>query len=479
MQEAPYEAQATQKGFVMGGWRFDNSYARLPDVLFERCMPTPVKAPVTLVWNAALAARLGLDGVGADVLAGNVLADGSEPIAQAYAGHQFGHPNMLGDGRQVLLGEQMAPDGARLDVALKGSGRTRYSRSGDGRAALGPMLREYVVSEAMAAMGVPTTRSLAVVATGERVLREDILPGAVLVRVAASHIRVGTFQYAAALEDREVLRALADHALARHYPDVPAGDYLGLLKGVVGAQARLIAAWMRVGFVHGVMNSDNMTISGETIDYGPCAFLEGYGRDVVFSSIDHGGRYAFGNQPRMALWNLTRLAESLLPLLGADGTARATAVLEEFPKLFEAAWLKAMGGKLGLAAPGEADVALISGVLDWLEGSGLDHTNFWRGLADGLEGKAALPDADWVAGWLARIGERATAAGLIRACAPAVVPRNHKVEAALKAAEAGDMAPFEALVAAVRAPYVETAENAAFRQPAAPHEAVRQTFCGT
>ncbi len=431
------------KGTVrMSGWRFDNSYRRLPAVLFEARLPTPVKAPETLIWNGALAATLGLADVSADVLAGNVLADGSEPIAQAYAGHQFGHPNMLGDGRQVLLGEQMAPDGLRFDVALKGSGRTRYSRGGDGRAALGPMLREYIISEAMAGLGVPTTRSLAVVATGERVLREEILPGAVLVRVAASHIRVGTFQFAAAQEDGEALRALADHALERHYPVVAAGDYLGLLEAVVGAQAALVANWMRVGFVHGVMNSDNITISGETIDYGPCAFLESYGRDVVFSSIDHGGRYAFGNQPRMALWNLTRLAESLLPLLGdgpsegAQKRAReaAAAVLEGFPARFEAAWLAGMRGKLGLVQAGADDLAFVGGVMDWLEGAGLDHSNFWRGLADGLEG-GALPEAEWVEGWLARIGDqaenKAAAAALIRATAPAVVPRNHLVAAAL------------------------------------------------
>ena len=473
----------------MGSWQFDNSYTWLPEALFECRAPTPVKAPRTLVWNAALAVRLGLgpDVASADVLAGNVLADGSQPIAQAYAGHQFGHPNMLGDGRQVLLGEQIAPDGTRFDVALKGSGRTRYSRSGDGRAALGPMLREYVISEAMAAMGVPTTRSLAVVGTGEHVLREEILPGAVLVRVAASHIRVGTFQYAAALEDVEVLRALAEYSRARHYPDVAPGDWLGLLDGVVGRQAALVADWMRVGFVHGVMNSDNMTISGETIDYGPCAFLETYGRDVVFSSIDHGGRYAFGNQPRMALWNLTRLAESLLPLLG-DGPGegetdkareQVMAVLESFPARFEAAWLTGMRGKLGLSEAGPDDVAFLGQVLDWLEHSGLDHGNFWRGLAEGLDGAVPLPEADWVPVWLARLPDRAAAAALIRRTAPAVVPRNHLVEAALTAAVQGDLAPFEALVEAVRAPYVETSRNAVFRQPARPGEEVRETFCGT
>jgi uncharacterized protein YdiU (UPF0061 family) len=445
-------------------------------------MPTPVKAPETLIWNGALAGLMGLEEMPAAMLAGNVLVEGSEPIAQAYAGHQFGHANMLGDGRQVLLGEHVTPDGLRLDVALKGSGRTRYSRSGDGRAALGPMLREYIISEAMAGLGVPTTRSLAVVATGEPVLREEILPGAVLVRVAASHVRVGTFQFAAAQEDGEALRALADHALARHYPDVLPGDYLGLLDAVVGAQAALVADWMRVGFVHGVMNSDNMTISGETIDYGPCAFLEGYGRDVVFSSIDTHGRYAFGNQPRMALWNLTRLAESLLPLLGDDGRERATAVLEGFPGRFEAAWLAGMRGKLGLAEAGADDLALVSAVLDGLEAAGTDHTNFWRGLADGLEGGlegGALPQAEWVPAWLARIGDRRAAAALIRRTAPAVVPRNHLVHAALKAAEAGDMGPVRALLAGLAAPYEETAANAWLRVPARAEEAVRETFCGT
>ncbi|WP_439534832.1 protein adenylyltransferase SelO [Polymorphobacter sp.] len=467
----------------MDGLRFDNSYVTLPEILFELRAPTPVKAPETLIWNTPLCERLGLDTnkVPVDILAGNVLASGSQPIAQAYAGHQFGHPNMLGDGRAVLLGEHLAPDGARFDIQLKGAGRTRYSRGGDGRAALGPMLREFIVSEAMAALGVPTTRSLAVVATGEHVLREAVLPGAVLVRVASSHLRVGTFQFAAAQDDPGVLRALADHALARHFPELLPGDYLGLLQGVCARQAALVADWMRVGFVHGVMNTDNMTISGETIDYGPCAFLESYGRDVVFSSIDAQGRYAFGAQPQIALWNLTRLAESLLPLLGDESErAReaATTVLQGFPTQFEAAWLAAMRGKLGLAAAEEGDMALVSDVLDWLEQAGTDYTNFWRGLADGLEG-GVLPEAEWVKGWLARIGDRREAAALIRRSAPAVVPRNHVVEAALRAAEAGDLAPVRALLAALDEPYAETAANAAFRVPARPEEVVRETFCGT
>jgi uncharacterized protein YdiU (UPF0061 family) len=296
--------------------------------------------------------------------------------------------------------------------------------------------------------------------------------------VAASHLRVGTFQFAAAQEDVGLLRVLADHALARHYPEVAAGDYLGLLDGVVGRQAALVADWMRVGFVHGVMNSDNMTISGETIDYGPCAFLEGYARGQVFSSIDAQGRYAFGNQPRMALWNLTRLAESLLPLLGESGKEKATAVLEGFPARFEAAWLAGMRGKLGLGQADADDLAFVGRVMDWLEGAELDHTNFWRGLADGLEG-GVLPEADWVAGWLARIADREAAARLIRATAPAVVPRNHLVEAALRAADGGDMGPVRALLAGLAEPYRETEANAWLRVPARPEEAVRATFCGT
>lgn len=464
------------------GWALEASYRELPDALFEERAPTPVKAPDTLIWNEALATRLGLTEQPADVLAGNRLLPGWRPIAQGYAGHQFGHPNMLGDGRAVLLGEVVAPDGARFDVQLKGAGRTRWSRGGDGRAALGPMLREYLVSEAMAALGVPTSRSLAVVATGEQVVREEMLPGALLVRVAASHIRVGTFQYAAALEDPTVLRALADHAMARHYPALEAGDYRGFLAAVAARQCALIVDWMRVGFVHGVMNTDNMAISGETIDYGPCAFLETYGPDVVFSSIDHGGRYAFGNQPRIALWNLSRLAESLLPLLGETpeaGIAVARGVLDGFPGDFAVAFRAMMAAKLGLAEPGPEDDQLIADVLGWLEAEGTDHSNFFRGLADALERGEAW-EAPWWPGLLARLGQdRTAAAHRIRAVAPAVIPRNHIVEAALQAAEQGDMGPVRALLAALATPYAETPENAAFRKPARPEEAVRQTFCGT
>lgn len=453
----------------MSGWNFDNSYKRLPSALFEERAATPVRAPEVLLWNEGVAARLGLGAVPAAELTGNALPAGAEPIAQAYAGHQFGHPNMLGDGRQVLLGEQIAPDGARFDVALKGSGRTKYSRSGDGRAGLGPMLREYVISEAMRGLGVPTTLSLAVLGTGEAVLREDIGPGGILVRVAASHIRVGTFQYAAALEDVEVLRALADHAMARHYPEVGQGDYLGFLAAVCERQARLVADWMRVGFVHGVMNTDNMAISGETIDYGPCAFLENYGRDVVFSSIDHTGRYAFGEQPRIALWNLTRFAETLLGL-GVDVEAMKQ-VLGGFAGAFEGHWTAMMQAKLGLGSD-----EVVPEILNWLEESGADHTNFFRGLADALERGEAL-EAPWGERWRGAV--RGDAVALIRATAPAVVPRNHVVDAALKAGVAGDLGPVQALVAAMAAPYVETVASAPFCVPAEPGEAITQTFCGT
>lgn len=455
----------------MSGWNFDNSYRRLPSVLFEERMATPVRAPTLLLWNDAVAARLGLDDVSVDVLAGNALPSGAEPIAQAYAGHQFGHPNMLGDGRAVLLGEQIAPDGARFDVALKGSGRTRYSRSGDGRAALAPMLREYIISEAMRGLGVPTTLSLAVIDTGEAVLRENIGPGGILVRVAASHIRVGTFQFAAGQDDPAVLQALADHAMARHYPALAAGDYLGFLSAVCDTQARLVAEWMRVGFVHGVMNTDNMAISGETIDYGPCAFLENYGRDVVFSSIDQTGRYAFGEQPRIALWNLTRFAETLLGL-GVD-VEDLKAVLGGFPRLFEGYWHAAMWAKLGIVSD---DETLLPEVLDWLEASGLDHSNFFRGLADALE-RGEVVEAPWAERW--RGMTSGVSVALIRAAAPAVIARNHLVDAALRAGEAGDLAPARALLAALAAPYAETDANAAFRVPATPEQAIRQTFCGT
>src|SRR5829696_2179685 len=346
----------------MPGWRLEHSYTTLPNLFFSSAAPTRVREPRLVAFNRPLAEALGLDADGLDtpegaaIFAGNALPDGAQPIAQAYAGHQFGHFTALGDGRAILLGEQVTPSGDRFDIQLKGPGQTPYSRRGDGRAALGPMLREYIVSEAMHALGIPTTRSLAVAATGERVYRETVLPGAVLTRVAASHIRVGTMQWAAAHRDEEALRALADHTRLRHYPELAdaAEPHLALLDAIVERQARLIARWQLVGFIHGVMNTDNMALSGETIDYGPCAFMDAYDPATVFSSIDHVGRYAYGNQPPIAQWNLTRLAEAMLPLFDENverAVERATASLNRFPVAFEQYWLDGMRAKLGLFTP--------------------------------------------------------------------------------------------------------------------------------
>ena len=477
------------------GWRFDNSYARLPEQLFERTTPTPVRAPALVVVNDALAADLGLDAdllrmAGAGVFAGNELPPGAEPIAQAYAGHQFGHFTNLGDGRAILLGEHVTADDRRLDLQLKGSGRTRYSRGGDGRAALGPMLREYVISEGMHALGIPTTRSLAVAATGEAVLRERPLPGAVLTRVAASHVRVGTFQYAAALGDRDLLAALLDHAVARHDPAVAAADdpAAAFLDAVVERQAALVARWMLVGFVHGVMNTDNMAVSGETIDYGPCAFLDAYDPATVFSSIDRHGRYAYANQPAIAHWNLARLAESLLPLLcGGEEAAldTARAVIDTFRDRFGRHYLAGARAKLGLVTEEEGDRHLFAALLEAMHAAGADFTATFAGLATVVESGSAPegPLADWMAGWLARLarqpGTRADAAARLRRVNPVVIPRNHQVESALAAAEAGDLAPFEALVAAVRDAFAETPASEPYRAGPPAGCGPYVTYCGT
>ncbi len=474
-------------------WRFDNSYARLPEQLFSRLNPTPVPAPRVIILNRRLAGQLGLDldllpeDLAARLFSGNALPDGAEPIAQAYAGHQFGNFTMLGDGRAIVLGEHIAPDGGRFDIQLKGSGPTPYSRAGEGRAALAPMLREYVVSEAMHALGIPTTRSLAVVATGEEVFREAILPGAILTRVAASHLRVGTFQYAAARRDREGLQALVDHAVARHFPQLKEADRpaLGLLEAVVDRQAELVAEWMRVGFIHGVMNTDNMTISGETIDYGPCAFLDQYDPGTVFSSIDHAGRYAFGNQPVAAQWNLARFAEALLPLL-ADDRNKAVDLAEErvvaFEDRFRARWLAMMCRKLGLAGDHPEDETLIGDLLAWMAKNDADYTNTFAALAPG-----AVPHgpmfadpvfADWHARWRARLSD--TSLDLMRRSNPAYIPRNHQVEAALAAAvEGADLAPLHRLLEVLAQPYGRRQGWDAYEAPPQPGERVLQTFCGT
>lgn len=465
----------------------------LPE-LAEPWQAAATPSPRLLVLNEPLAAELGLDverlrsAEGLGLLTGTELPAGSTPVAQAYAGHQFGGFTKLGDGRALLLGEVIDADGNLRDIHIKGSGRTPHARGGDGLAAVGPMLREYVVSEAMHALGIPTTRSLAVVATGRDVHRETVLPGAVLTRVASSHLRVGSFQYAQGIRDDDLLRRLADHAIARHYPELAADPepYLAFYRAVVAAQASLIARWMLVGFVHGVMNTDNMTISGETIDYGPCAFLDVFEPNTVFSSIDSGGRYAYVNQPGAAEWNLARFAEALLPLF-ADDRDRAVEIASEalasFRTEYDAAWSAGMRAKLGLGPAVDAQ-ALASEVLDLLRASHVDHTTFWRHLATAARGDAEpvrglfldLPAIDaWLARWRA-LGPDAEAMDRVN---PLYIPRNHLVEEALAAATAGDLEPLHQLVGAVRSPFVERPGFERFAEPAPDDFGQYQTFCGT
>ncbi|QAY78578.1 YdiU family protein [Sphingosinicella sp. BN140058] len=481
---------------------FDNSYARLPDRFYAPVRPSAASAPQLLQLNRALAAELGLDAEalaapeGIEILSGLRIAEGSQPIAMAYAGHQFAHfVPQLGDGRAILLGEVVDRSGRRRDLQLKGSGRTPFSRGGDGKAALGPVLREYVVSEAMAALGIPTTRALAAVTTGEQVVREDLLPGAAIVRVAASHIRVGTFQFFAAREDVEGLRLLADHVIARHYPAAAQAErpYRALLDGVIAAQADLIARWLLVGFIHGVMNTDNMAVSGETIDYGPCAFLDDYDPNKVFSSIDRMGRYAYGRQPEMALWNLTRLAETLLPLLAEDeveAIADAEAALAAFAPAFERAYLGGLRRKLGLFTEKEDDLGLATALLRILAANRIDFTNFFRGLVDadqsGLRDMFEAPTVidDWLAQWKARLADEPqdelARRTLMRAANPAFIPRNHRIEAMIRAAvDHGDFAPFEELLTVLARPYEDQPEYDGYRSPPAEQERVTATFCGT
>jgi serine/tyrosine/threonine adenylyltransferase len=479
------------------GWRFDNTYARLPDVLFDTASPVAVREPRVAILNHGLAGELGLDlgaippGAAAALFAGQELPIGSWPIAQAYAGHQYGGFTTLGDGRAILLGEHRTPSGRLLDIQLKGSGRTRFSRGGDGRAALGPMLREYVIGEAMAALGIPTTRGLAVVTTGEPVYRESVRRGAILTRVAASHIRVGTFQYAA-LRDGATLRALADYAIARHYPGligVP-GMYPEFLRAVADRQASLVARWQLVGFVHGVMNTDNVAISGETIDYGPCAFMNAYDPATVFSSIDHGGRYAYGNQPAIMHWNLARFAEALLPLLGPGpeaAVAVAAEVLGDFPAAFERYWLAGMRKKLGLRTEEAGDVELIRALLGWMLESRADFTNTFRELSS-----ESVPVGDryrgpgfqaWHDRWRERLGRDGLPDGvpyeLMKSANPAVIPRNHRVEEALSAAEGrDDLSVLHRLLEALASPYEARGGLAGYREPPA-DECGYRTFCGT
>jgi serine/tyrosine/threonine adenylyltransferase len=484
-----------------GGWRFDNSYARLPDALFSRAVPVPVARPGLAVLNENLAAELGLDVAalrekGAEIFAGNALPSGADPIAQAYAGHQFGHFTNLGDGRAILLGEQITPRGLRFDIQLKGSGQTPYSRRGDGRAALGPMLREYIVSEAMHALGIPTTRSLAVATTGEQIVREEMLPGAVLTRVASSHIRVGSFEYANALDDRAALEALTRHTLERHYPELAGADNpaLALLGGALERQAKLIAQWLCVGFVHGVMNTDNMALSGETIDYGPCAFIDTYDPGAVFSSIDRGGRYAYGNQPNIAHWNLARLAEALLPLIDEDKD-RAVAIAEEtlgnFPERFRVRYTAGLRSKLGLLSEEKGDYDLAREFLDWMKDAEADFTSSFAALTKRtetgrMEGPISFggaPLRSWLEKWDARLERqqksKAEIVGLMRPANPVVIPRNHRVEEALAAANRGDFAVMSRLLEALSDPFAETPQNEPYRDAPPPGGVPYRTFCGT
>jgi len=486
---------------------FDNSYARLPAGFFARVSPTPVVAPRLIRVNDALAAELGLDprqlasAAGISVLAGNALPTGAEPLAMAYAGHQFGgFVPQLGDGRAILLGEILRPDRERRDVQLKGSGPTPFSRRGDGRAALGPVLREYLLSEAFAALGIPTTRALAAVTTGESVWRETALPGAVLARVAASHVRVGTFQFFAARGDVPAVRRLADYVIERHYPTgaSAAKPYRAFLDAVIQRQARLIARWMSVGFIHGVMNTDNMSVAGETIDFGPCAFMDGYDPATVYSSIDRGGRYAYGNQPAIAHWNLARLAETLLPLLADEETAaleEANDALSGFKVSFERAYAECFAAKIGIGTVVSEDVVLIEALLAAMAKGKADFTLTFRGLCDLVDPavdatpvRALFAEVDafdvWKQRWHDRLAHQGTSLPSVRAAMRAVNPhfiaRNHLVEEAIVAAvERSDFSVFEALLTVLERPFDDQPQASRYGRPPRPDQIVRQTFCGT
>ena len=462
---------------------FDNSYARLPEALFSRQRPTPVQAPRLLAWNSDLAQTLGLSG-GPDpaILAGNEIPDGADPLAQAYAGHQFGgFSASLGDGRAILLGEVVDQKGVRRDIQLKGSGRTPYSRAGDGRAWLGPVLREYIVSEAMNALGIPTTRALAAVATGENIQRETALPGAILTRVASSHLRVGHFEYFAARDDRASLSALFEFAVDRHDPK--ATDPLSFLNGVIARQSSLVAKWLGAGFIHGVMNTDNTSISGETIDYGPCAFLESYHPQTVFSSIDQHARYAYDNQARILPWNMAKLASALLLLMPDPDAAIQdfTQAVHAMPDLIHKAWLNTFAAKIGIASPHPEDEPLIKDLLALMQTSGADFTNTFRALPT-HEAKDHFINPEsyltWADRWHERLTNQPDAAALMDRTNPAIIARNHLVENMIQSAVGGDMKPFETLQAALATPF-SPPEDASLTRPAQNHERVTATFCGT
>jgi uncharacterized protein YdiU (UPF0061 family) len=487
---------------------FDNSYARLPEHFFARVPPTPVSEPGLIRLNENLALELGLDAErlktaeGVAVLAGNQVPEGAEPLAMAYAGFQFGNwVPQLGDGRAILLGELIDRHGVRRDVQLKGAGRTPFSRNGDGRAGMGPVLREYIISEAMAALGIATTRSLAAVTTGEQIARETHQPGAVLTRVAQSHIRVGTFQFFAGRGDRQAIQSLAEHVIARHYPEASQAEnpILALLRAVIERQAELIARWQLVGFIHGVMNTDNMSIAGETIDYGPCAFNDGYHPDTVYSSIDHRGRYAFGNQPSIAHWNLVGLANALLPLIADEqdaAIALGTEVIQTFPDRFEHFYRAGMQAKLGLTETREGDAALAQGLLTRMAENAADFTLAFRWLSDLADQRSSSDERvgglfddpaafdEWAVRWRQRLAiegrSSAERQGDMRLVNPAFIPRNHRVEEAIKAGvEEGDLEPFEQLIEVLASPYEDQPSRERYATPPRPDQVVQQTFCGT
>ena len=480
------------------GWRFDNSYSKLPDTFKEEVKPTPVNKPEIVIVNNDLAKELNLDFSKknskdlAQIFSGNLLPDEAKTIAQAYAGHQFGHFTMLGDGRAVLLGEHLVNKNDRFDIQFKGSGKTSFSRRGDGRAALGPMLREYVISEAIHALNIPTTRSLAVVKTGEKIVREELLQGAVLTRVASSHIRVGTFQYIAAKQNIKDLQILVDYTIDRHYPEIKSSDnrILDLLNLVMDKQCQLVVNWMSVGFIHGVMNTDNMTISGETIDYGPCAFMDQYDPKTVFSSIDQFGRYSFENQPRITKWNLARFAECIVNLIDSDEDRAikvATETINNFEKIYENKWLNMMRNKLGLFGEDKNDKKLISDLLDWMKNNKADYTNTFCYLMKTNNTEDQIFEdknfIKWQERWYKRLKINNTPEekyfDLMRSMNPNVIPRNHKVEEALKAANENNFELFHNLLKVLKSPYNSKANISEFQKPPPYTDKKYQTFCGT
>ncbi len=479
-------------------FNFHSTYKELPAQFFSNAKPEPVASPTIVIFNEDLAQAIGVDIASfndrqkADLFSGNKVVDGSEPFSQAYAGHQFGHFTMLGDGRAHILGEHVTQSGEKFDIQLKGSGRTPYSRRGDGRAVLGPMLREYIIAEAMHSLGIPTTRSLAVVSTGESVMREQALPGAILTRLSSSHIRVGTFEFAANYENGSSVSSLLDYTLERHYPSLIGKENkaVSLIEAVMEKQAELIVHWMRVGFVHGVMNTDNMALSGEGIDYGPCAFMDSYDPEVVFSSIDRMGRYSYTNQPNIAQWNLARLIETMLPLIDNDPNKAieiAKETIGQFSRLYKDKGLAMMRSKLGLVSEQDEDEKLIWELLSWMKSNNADHTNTFHDLINSKLPKNELYQQkqfqDWHTKWQSRLEQNnqplEESLSVMRSTNPAVIPRNHKVEEALEAAHNSDFNPLHKLLAALKDPYKDRKDREEYQKAPEPTEKVYQTYCGT